>query len=1026
VAFAVVLVAVGCLAAAALRASARAAPVAGDANIAVADATAVTGLREVASVTNEAEVAATVEPLTQAPGAGLSTDEIARGIAGSAFVIVDVDSGRTIREQRAEWLDTPVWPGSIAKIATFAAALDAHTLTDRTRIVCTRQLTLANGRKVDCSHPPLGRPLSVVDALAYSCNVFAATVARGLTAAQLSRGFVQMGLPPVPAGGDPIAAAIGLDGAKVPPRRLIEPLLRVWRESNNAHDASDAAANVRPLLLLRDGLRESARNGTASAFARAGIDAFAKTGTAPMRNGRALGLVSAIAPRYGIVLALPGGTGAQAAEVAAAILKPLLAEHADASGSPASTPRGKGTRRPATAGARDDAASIRSGSRASKPVLLYADQHAANPVSTAVSVLPSSSSSSSNDRGASSRQGETVAPVGSVRAASVRADSIRVGRANATGYAVETMALEDYVAQVVAGETSDATPAAAREALAITARTYAAVNRGRHAADGFDLCSLTHCQVLRPATVGSRAAADRTSGRVLVRDGKPAPVFYSASCGGTLVDSRALLPGVDPKTMPWLAARADPAGIEEPAWQSEIPAAALLRALQASGSRGDTLRNFSARVDASGLITQLAFDGLLPSTMTADQFRRAVGQQLGWQHLKSGRFRIERTAAGYRFIGRGHGHGVGLCVLGASAFAARRANATWILHAYFPGLRIATSQALSQGRGGDAPATESAAAATPGSAPAPRGTSAGSVPASRDAGAGSLTATDGATAAGTVRTTSESRSRADADAGQAIAPERAEYAPRATSQPSALRESEPQPAAEASTAPAAIDRRPSPRAASGPAALPEPEPQAAGAGQASIAPTLIAPTSIDLRLPSADERERPRLMRLLDRNLRDLGERLSLPSLPALSVVVHPTGDSYRRAAGRPWWTSGATVIEGDRITLHLAPLSAIDHSGRLEQTVRHETVHALTFRALADRPRWVHEGLALHFAGERVTIEPGAETAALTCPSDRELMRARDHDAFDRAYTRAVACVERELSQGRAWRDLGKTTPKR
>jgi len=224
---------------------------------------------------------------------------------------------------------------------------------------------------------------------------------------------------------------------------------------------------------------------------------------------------------------------------------------------------------------------------------------------------------------------------------------LRVGRPTDTGYAIETLTIEAYVARIVAGETSSATPSAAREALAITARTYAMVNRGRHRADGFDLCTLTHCQVARPATAASRAAAERTRGRLLVRDGHAAQVFYSASCGGTLVDAGALLPDVAPGSLSWLAARPDPAGIEEKTWHAEIRARDLLSALQKGGLRGDTLRHLSIEPTTGGLASQVIVDGLTPTTLTADAFRRLVGQHLGWHLIKSLRFTVDRTAAGY-------------------------------------------------------------------------------------------------------------------------------------------------------------------------------------------------------------------------------------------------------------------------------------------------------------------------------------------------------------------------------------------
>ena len=111
--------------------------------------------------------------------------------------------------------------------------------------------------------------------------------------------------------------------------------------------------------------------------------------------------------------------------------------------------------------------------------------------------------------------------------------SLRVGVTGANGRVrVETVRMDDYVARVLAGEGEPRAADAAQQSLAIAIRTFALANRNRHARDGYDMCDTTHCQVLRAPTASSTRAAAATSGRVLVRQGKPAEIFYSASCGG--------------------------------------------------------------------------------------------------------------------------------------------------------------------------------------------------------------------------------------------------------------------------------------------------------------------------------------------------------------------------------------------------------------------------------------------------------------------------------------------------------------
>ena len=109
--------------------------------------------------------------------------------------------------------------------------------------------------------------------------------------------------------------------------------------------------------------------------------------------------------------------------------------------------------------------------------------------------------------------------------------------------------METYVARVLAGEALRDSQPAALEALAIAIRTFALANRGRHRADGFDLCDQTHCQVLRAAVAATERAARATAGRLLLRDGAPASVYYSASCGGRTQVPSDVWPGAeDPHT----------------------------------------------------------------------------------------------------------------------------------------------------------------------------------------------------------------------------------------------------------------------------------------------------------------------------------------------------------------------------------------------------------------------------------------------------------------------------------------------
>jgi SpoIID/LytB domain protein len=265
--------------------------------------------------------------------------------------------------------------------------------------------------------------------------------------------------------------------------------------------------------------------------------------------------------------------------------------------------------------------------------------------------------------------------------------TIRLGRTLANGGTrMETLNLDVYISQVLAGEGQPKAGDAAQQALAITARTFALANRNRHRREGFDLCDTTHCQVVRAATATTRRAAESTSGRVLMHRGQPAFVFYSAWCGGKSEIASQVWPGANDYAA---ESEDDDACEDEPAWASEVSAGEIEQALRAAGLRGSRLRGLRVLTrNTSGRVARIAVEGFTPPEMSGHEFRMAVGRVAGWQSIKSTAFDLDRTNSGYRFRGRGFGHGVGLCVIGAGRRAGKGSSADEILKFYFPGLTI--------------------------------------------------------------------------------------------------------------------------------------------------------------------------------------------------------------------------------------------------------------------------------------------------------------------------------------------------
>jgi SpoIID/LytB domain protein len=487
--------------------------------------------------------------------------------------------------------------------------------------------------------------------------------------------------------------------------------------------------------------------------------------------------------------------------------------------------------------------------------------------------------------------------------------TVRVGVAlpgSQRSYTVRHIPIEQYVAGVLVGEAARDSQPAVLEALAVAIRTYALKNLNRHNDEGFDVCDQTHCQVLRTSTPTSADAAAKTSGQVLTWGNALALVYYSASCGGHSEIPSAVWPGAEDP--PYLPARSDDGCGGTPEWTLQLRTSQVERALIESGYRGSLNGLNILSRDSSGRVARFGLDGLTPTEISGQDLRMAVGAQ----RLKSTALEMRPIADGYEFSGRGYGHGVGMCVIGATRLAERGERSQELLARYFPGTTVGVIQAE------------------------------GVVPVRPDAGPSAV------------------------QTAQRPAPMRPPAAAVPVSPP-------------------------------GPAAAPAVPPLARAGGTAAAVPDETA-------------RARQELESLAARVRAELSGQVGVPG-PTLILRVHTSDADYERATGRDWFTWGALV--GDE--LHLMPLVQLRQQGLLERIVRRETAHRLIDEALMARPRWVRDGLALHFADtQRSEVEVSG-----ACPTDDELANPLSVGALAQAYARARACVSRQIAAGRSWRDV-------
>ncbi len=259
-----------------------------------------------------------------------------------------------------------------------------------------------------------------------------------------------------------------------------------------------------------------------------------------------------------------------------------------------------------------------------------------------------------------------------------------------------SMPMDEYIAGVLAGETGNFKSDETLKAMAVTARTYAMHFGSRHAVDGFDFCDSTHCQNLRlpDATPRLRKIVEATACEVLWYDGEPAATYYHANCGGMTEDGRYIL-GNNEQRAPYLKQHSDTYCVRSGSnqWRSEVSKQELQRALAAEGVNvPGHLRALSVlQRTASGRVEFLTVTGSQSVMVPGLTFRTAIGRNIGWERLKSNWYDVRVEGEHIVFHGRGSGHGVGLCQVGAEVMGEEGHSYREILNFYYPGTKLAVS-----------------------------------------------------------------------------------------------------------------------------------------------------------------------------------------------------------------------------------------------------------------------------------------------------------------------------------------------
>ncbi len=258
---------------------------------------------------------------------------------------------------------------------------------------------------------------------------------------------------------------------------------------------------------------------------------------------------------------------------------------------------------------------------------------------------------------------------------------------------VNALDLEEYVSAVVSSEMPARWPAAALEAQAIAARTYAVAQKissgpGARAHLGASVLDQVYAGAAHPES-GASAAAKATYGKVLTWNAAPIAAYFSASCGGKSESAEGAF-DVPPGSTPYLRVEDDgdsDAAMPRAEWMVRIPLATISQTLQRAGRLHAAVTSLAVtETTSSGRVRKIKLGaaGNKSVAMKGAELR----QLLGYSTLPSLAFKVEVEKGDALFRGRGSGHGVGLCQWGARARAASGETAEQILAHYYPGAEI--------------------------------------------------------------------------------------------------------------------------------------------------------------------------------------------------------------------------------------------------------------------------------------------------------------------------------------------------
>ncbi|MCL2485526.1 MAG: SpoIID/LytB domain-containing protein [Endomicrobia bacterium] len=255
---------------------------------------------------------------------------------------------------------------------------------------------------------------------------------------------------------------------------------------------------------------------------------------------------------------------------------------------------------------------------------------------------------------------------------------------------INILPVDDYLKGVLPKEAPTSWKIETLKAQAVISRTYLLANLNKHSAQGFDLCSTTHCQVYGGAegeTVPSNTAVVKTKNEVLTFDGKLANTFFHANCAGHTEDPKYVW-GLSTTPAYLLGVKCGYcSGTPHSNWESSIDESFIIKKLETAGHKVGAIQSIKIKDKTkAGMAKEIEIKhskGTL--VMNANKFRLAVD---AWQVKSVTLESIKKQGNKFVFKGSGWGHKVGLCQWGAKGMGDAGKTYKQILAHYYPKTKL--------------------------------------------------------------------------------------------------------------------------------------------------------------------------------------------------------------------------------------------------------------------------------------------------------------------------------------------------